>query len=150
MHIYLPFPFIFAPLLIIYHTFSVIFVCCPPEAPLFNTVHCPSPAFNSPLQFSGARAAAVTRRQLLGDGRSGRDGGGGAVLESVAGRIVSCDLPTIGWPEHRSGHNPLLLVSRGSSPRARHMIKGLTSGSVRQAASVKDKGMVGHQWWQED
>ena len=40
MHIYLPFPFIFAPLLIIYHTFSVIFVCCPAEAPLFTTVQC--------------------------------------------------------------------------------------------------------------
>ena len=40
MHIYLPFPFIFAPPLIIYHTFSVIFVCCPPEAPLFTAVQC--------------------------------------------------------------------------------------------------------------
>ena len=40
MHIYLPFPLIFAPLLIIYHTFSVIFVCCPAEAPLFTAVQC--------------------------------------------------------------------------------------------------------------
>ena len=39
MHIYLPFPFIFAPPLIIYHTFSVIFVCCTAEAPLFTAVY---------------------------------------------------------------------------------------------------------------
>ena len=36
----MPFPFIFAPPLINYHTFSVIFVCCTAEAPLFTAVHC--------------------------------------------------------------------------------------------------------------
>ena len=34
----MPFPFIFAPPLIIYHTFSVIFGCFPAEAHLFNTL----------------------------------------------------------------------------------------------------------------
>ena len=40
MHIYLPFPFICAPLLINYHTFSVTFGFCLAEGHLFTAVQC--------------------------------------------------------------------------------------------------------------